>query len=256
MLSWRSPRMIELLCLVLLSARAGALFAPPLRSSRADTTSIMRGVGGGGGSRSAATTASDQVKLRSLLPSDLDAVALLCAEAFAFEDLDWWQVVEKNAAVGDYRRALGKRLLEPPSSPSASNASSPPQPQHVMVVAESAGDVVGFVEVGMLPPPPGWAPDAAGVDDGDGDSLFGGGEGADRLEVPGAGADGADDDLPYLGNLVVAASARRRGVATSLVRFGEAYATRRLACGALCASVAPTNADAQVCRARICASAA
>lgn len=91
MLSWRSPRMVELLCLVLLSARAGALFAPPLRSSRADTTSIMRGVGGGGGSRSAATTASDQVKLRSLLPSDLDAVALLCAEAFAFEDLDWWQ---------------------------------------------------------------------------------------------------------------------------------------------------------------------
>lgn len=77
------------------------------------------------------------------------------------------------------------------------------------VVAESAGDVVGFVEVGMLPPPPGWAPDAAGVDDGDGDSLFGGGEGAERLEVARAGADGADDDLPYLGNLVVAASARR-----------------------------------------------
>ena len=149
---------------------------------------------------------SESCKLRQMLPRDVDQVASLCVEAFV--PLDWWQVVEKSGAVGDYRRKLGGRMMSP-------------EPGHAMVVAEQQERVVGFVEIGLLPAPPGsrWREDVS--------------------------SDATVPEVPYLGNLVVAPALRRRGVAKSLVRFAEAWAQRRLTQDALCAVVECDNADAQ-----------
>ena len=100
-----------------------------------------------------AFAAPPPISFRSCNFADLDTVSELCAEAFS-GPFEWFQPLQKAAAVTKFRAVLTRRLRATLEQRTASARPEEKRLRHALIVATRPGDgIVGFVEVGLLPEP-------------------------------------------------------------------------------------------------------
>ena len=174
---------------------------------------------------------------RNLKADDIKEVAELCADCFD-GPFGLVQFLQRGSAIKNFRNQIESRyrdlVLE--------------GLMHTMIVCadtEAAGEIVGFLECGMLPPPPS---DLLAVDntlkvqaseeeirDAQDEVRRAIAEAAKELEeaekagaeavwVPASGE--KVDEVPYLGNVAVKETARRQGLGQSLVKLGMKIAQK------------------------------
>jgi len=144
-----------------------------------------------------------KLEFRNAKAEDIPAIALLCSETFE-GPFAWHQSIQKAASVKGYSQQLQDRyqrlvlggykhsMCVALEVIEEAVATSPPPPPLL----------VGFLEVGMLPSPI-----------------------AEEVEWQGALVK-ANIEKPYLGNVAVAETARRRGIGSKLVRIGAKMAEK------------------------------
>jgi len=147
---------------------------------------------------------------RNVKTADMDAVASLCSEAFD-GPFAWHQALAKQQSVKEYKAQLSDRLTNMVQRDA----------KHAMVVALDGSEVVGFLEVGMLPSP------LANDDD---DAIVT--SAADATPPRSVWEEAAEEsrvsraEVPFLGNVAVAPSHRRQGIGARLVRVGMKVAEK------------------------------
>eukprot|EP00968_Pinguiococcus_pyrenoidosus_P003128 scaffold184_cov316-Pinguiococcus_pyrenoidosus.AAC.26 len=185
----------------------------------------------------------------SLCFISLQTISELCADAFS-GPFSWWQVLQRTAATTRFRAVLSRRLIATQVSPKAGEE----RLLHALVVATIGAQVVGFVEVGLLPSPlnapeevsaeeeaPA-ADEAASADPGTA-SLWQ--EALQSQEDRIRGTPLRKDNVPFLANLVVSRDFRRRGVGRGLVRVCGELVRRRWELPQIFVAVERDNAAAQ-----------
>jgi len=147
---------------------------------------------------------------RNVKTADMDAVASLCSEAFD-GPFAWHQALAKQQSVKEYKAQLSDRLTNMVQRDA----------KHAMVVALDGSEVVGFLEVGMLPSP-------LANDDDDAIDIAA----ADATPPRSVWEEVAEEsrvsraEVPFLGNVAVAPSHRRQGIGARLVRVGMKVAEK------------------------------
>ncbi|CAB9509720.1 expressed unknown protein [Seminavis robusta] len=127
--------------------------------------------------------------------ADIEPVADLLVDCFETE-LKWFEFPEREARRKKYRDMLQSSLLRRIQKASSSEDETT-QSLSFMLLVESAKEpgnkMLGFVQVGMLPPPPGFQPTN---DDSD---------------------QAITKDVPYIANLCVLPSNRKHGIGKKMV---------------------------------------
>lgn len=210
-----------------LPARAACAAGVRARPSRARAGRAARclSVGPKGGA-DAGGQAAGGVAVRRGEVGDVGAVAEVVARAF-YETgaAGWWAeaVVRKlleRASRAEVGRQLGRRVGRGGGGRG-----------HAVLVAEAGGEVIGCVEVGLVDVP----------------RLLRGG----ALDEVRQWEEGREDGAPYLGNLAVAAAARRRGVGSRLVQAARELARAEWGKGEVCLHVDAGNEAAKRLYARL-----
>jgi len=127
----------------------------------------------------------NKVTYRNLDLNDIDGASALCSEAFD-GPFRIYEFLQKKSSIENYRLQFQKRFLDYVQAGL----------KHAMIVATMDGIVIGFVEIGLLPPPIGRDP---------------------STEVK---------DSAYIGNLAVSENHRRIGVGKNLVRIAMKVAEK------------------------------
>jgi len=132
-------------------------------------------------------TSSSSLRFRNVKAADVKPLAVLCAETFE-GPFAIYEFLQRQRYEREYEEQLGERLTKLVGG----------GVKHAMILAEDEkGAIAAFVEVGLLPSP-----------------------------VPISGIADSRPDVPFLGNVAVAESERRRGVGTKLVRVAEKVAQK------------------------------
>ena len=126
------------------------------------------------------------ITYRNAQLEDIDQISQLCSVTFD-GPFDWYMVLQKAQSLERFRLQLSTRFYSFVESGL----------KHAMFVAVKNNAVIGFVEIGMLPPP---------------------------TRKP----DGTMNatDYPYLGNLAVNKEERRQGIGRKLVKLGIKVANK------------------------------
>jgi len=158
---------------------------------KSDALTAARGGHAQSRQQSLYATSSSSLRFRNVKAADVKPLAVLCAETFEgpFAIYDFLQ---RQRYEREYEEQLSERLTRLVGG----------GVKHAMILAEDEGGAIAaFVEVGLLPSP-----------------------------VPISGIAGGEEasrpDVPFLGNVAVAESERRRGVGTKLVRVAEKVAQK------------------------------
>ncbi|CAM9188718.1 unnamed protein product [Heterosigma akashiwo] len=151
---------------------------------------------------SAFSRVSNDFVIRTAVRQDIYPIACLCLEAFERE-YKWWESLEMLSQRREYASLLAKRLAVADSG----------KRKHSLIVATTkAGDSQETVEVGYLPPPPGYAPPEEELPPPP--SWLG-------VELPRPPL-----EVPFLGNLAVAENFQRQGLGAALVGIGATTAAK------------------------------
>lgn len=146
-----------------------------------------------------------KLEFRNAKAEDISAIASLCSETFE-GPFAWYQSLQKANSIKGYTQQLNERyerlvlggikhsMCVAIEVPDAAEATSSP--------SSSSPLLVGFLEMGMLPSPI-----------------------AEEVEWQGAMVK-SNIEKPYLGNVAVAESARRRGIGSKLIRIGMKMAEK------------------------------
>lgn len=146
---------------------------------------------------------TDGFLIRPATVADAPIVADLLTGVFE-KNLPWWEFPERSARRSRYERHIRDRITRGPLE------------SHMAVVAISpGGSVVGFVEAGLLPMPPGFVNQPATLTQGNIESIFD--KPDDRKTVQ-------TNDAPYIANLCVADNCLRRGLGRRLVDVASTWA--------------------------------
>ena len=172
---------------------------------------------------------SEKFSFRKLKADDIPQVAELCAECFEgpFGLLNFYQ---KGAAENRFKEQLGGRYRD----------LVVPGFQHTMLVVADAkdGEIVAFLESGMLPPPPVQrtaastsASTSEPVDEITGEHSESNvaqaiGEAMREIEGEGSSKEEERIEVPYLGNVAVKETERRQGIGSYLVQLSIKLAAR------------------------------
>jgi GNAT superfamily N-acetyltransferase len=197
---------------------------------------------------------SPSFKIRAARVSDAEAIAELLTAVFEAPLLKWYELPERQARRGRYQQAIGARLV---AGRSGGAGGVDEGQQQFMVVAEAvsdsggggiggvlggfgggsageSGELVGFAEVGMLPPPPGYLDSLLAEPDEESSSEGSGGVGGGVI---------SSADVPYLANLCVAGAARRQGLGRRLVELCSKWAATATAASNAAAAATTTAVE-------------
>lgn len=174
-----------LLCLLLLASCCCEAWVIPQHRPRATG---LRAGGDGGAAPPASQT---KFKFRNVQLDDIGSLAEMCAETFE-GPFSWLDTLKKRRFEDEFKGQFKDRYTRLVQGGI----------QHAMILCEAPGqggtEVVGFLEVGLLPSPVvvpvSW-------------------EGQETESRP---------EVPFLGNVAVSPARRRQGLATKLVKLGEA----------------------------------
>ena len=160
-----------------------------------------------------------KIDYRNAKKSDIEYVSELCSNVFD-GPFEWHQQLQKMKSITNYKTQLMDRYVKLVDNGVC----------HSMIVAVDSGDnsIVGFSEIGMLPYPlkvedvlqnqPSVSEnetEQSAEQSTEGESIWA----LDTSETK-------RGDVPYLGNVAVAGSARRQGVGTKLIRIGQKVAQK------------------------------
>ena len=197
-----------LLLLLLFASWCEAWVLPALHNRpRSSVTRCLCAGGGGGGDAT-----PNKVKFRNVQLDDISSLAEMCAETFE-GPFSWLEGLKKRRYEDEFRGQFRDRYTRLVQGGI----------QHAMILGEAPGqgspEVVAFLEVGLLPSPVAVA------------ATWEGQETETRPEVP------------FLGNVAVTPARRRQGLASKLVKLGEAVA-RKWGHGGLFVAVEADNVAA------------
>lgn len=177
---------------------------------------------------------SERYTFRNLKVEDIKEVSELCAECFEgpFNALQFFQ---KSQSTNEFKKQIGDRYA---------NLVVEGKKHSMLVVSDlEDGEIIGFVECGLLPPPP---VTKSSTPSADLKGALSNGEIATlqsevaqaiqeaSMEMEAAeaeaesGAEGKskEDEVPYLGNVAVKEKARRQGIGRKLVQLSMKLAAK------------------------------
>ena len=150
---------------------------------------------------SSALFATKDLEFRAPKVSDVDAISELLVECFE-TDLQWFEFPEKDLRRKRYRDMLQssflRRINEQPGEKKSLS--------FLLLVAQ-ASQIVGFVQIGSLPPPPGF------LDTDNEDTTV--------------STSRSSEDVPYIANLCVLPKLRKSGVGKKMVDICQKWLARR-----------------------------
>jgi ribosomal protein S18 acetylase RimI-like enzyme len=157
-----------------------------------------------------------KIDYRNAQCSDIEGIATLCAEIFD-GPFPWHQPLARTKSIGEYKSQFSDRLLRLVDGGI----------KHAMVVAVTEDtNVIGFLEVGMLPCP---VEPTVVHEQPISNTVASSSSSASIWEdVAKAQSQSRNNrnDVPYLGNVAVLETYRRQGVGQKLVRIGMKIAEK------------------------------
>lgn len=150
---------------------------------------------------------TDGYSIRSATVTDVPIVADLLTSVFE-NHLPWWEFPERSARRNRYELHVRDRIIR------GSRES------HMAAVAiSSEGSIVGFVEAGLLPAPPGFIDHSTILNPLENGYSF------DRSDDRNCAQTTSSNDVPYIANLCVAGKCLRQGLGRRLVDVASIWAT-------------------------------
>lgn len=143
-------------------------------------------------STASAYSSPPRYEFRNMQLTDIDNAAELCCEVFDGPFNTWIEKLSKSQKVGGHKQQLTRRFQD--------NVLAGNNKNHAMIIVvdnnTNKKDIVGFLEVGLLPSP---VPLNTTWNDVTVESIV---------------------DVPYLGNVIVREDSRRQGIGSKLVKIG------------------------------------
>lgn len=161
----------------------------------------------------------ESLAFRAPKPSDVEAISDLLVDCFETE-LKWFEFPERESRRKRYRDMLQKSFLR--KLEAAESNDGGPASLSFMLMVESAKDnqIVGFVQLGQLPSPPGFTTTTTTTDvDGDDDRPTGTDPDQEPVTWNGIPVEITQQapDVPYIANLCVLPSCRKSGIGKKMV---------------------------------------
>ena len=162
-----------------------------------------------------------KIEYRNAQAQDLEGMATLCADIFD-GPFPWHQPLARTKSIQEYKTQFSDRLLRLVDGGI----------KHAMIVAvkeEQSNNIIGFLEVGMLPCPvernmvleqPISNTITSSSSSSSSESIW---EDVAKAQSQGIKS---RSDVPYLGNVAVQETYRRQGVGQKLVRIGMKIAQK------------------------------
>ena len=163
-----------------------------------------------------------KIEYRNAQEQDLEGMATLCADIFD-GPFPWHQPLARTKSIQEYKTQFSDRLLRLVDGGI----------KHAMIVAvteEQSTNIIGFLEVGMLPSPiepnvvheqPISNTITSSSSSSSSESIW-----EDVAKAQSQGSNSRRSDVPYLGNVAVQETYRRQGVGQKLVRIGMKIAQK------------------------------